>query len=214
MTRKYRKAVAGDVAVPEAEVKKFFDANPDVFREPEKVKAQIVVILSKPDDPEPLKADARKRIEEARKRVLAGEDFAAIARQYSQVPNASNGGNLNWFHRGETVNPVFPKIEDLGFSTPVGQVTPVFETPSGLNFMKVTEKQPARVLPFDDVKAKLALDLGRQKEAAAVQAKLQQLSAAAQIKIVDETFLKPPAPAATSAPAAPIGTKSETPATK
>lgn len=202
ITRKYMKSVAGDAAVPEAEVKKFYDANPEMFREPEKVRAQIVVVLSKPDDAEALKADARKRIEEARKRVLAGEDFAAIAKEYSQVQNAGTGGDLGWFHRGETVNPVFPRIEDLGFSTPVGQVTPVFDTPTGLNFMKITEKQPARLMPFDDVKSKLALDMGRAKEAAAVQEKVQQLSQAAQVKIVDESFLKPAVPAS-SAPATP-----------
>jgi parvulin-like peptidyl-prolyl isomerase len=201
ITRKYMKSVAGDSAVPEAEVKKFYDANPDMFREPEKVRAQIIVVLSKPDDAETLKADARKRIEEARKRVLAGEDFAAVAKQFSQVPNAGNGGDLGWFHRGETVNPVFPRIEDLGFSTPVGQVTPIFDTPTGLNIMKVTEKQPARLLPFDDVKAKLALDMGRAKEAAAVQQKVQQLGQASQVKIVDEAFLKPAVPASASAPA-------------
>ncbi|HEX6852772.1 MAG TPA: peptidyl-prolyl cis-trans isomerase [Candidatus Polarisedimenticolaceae bacterium] len=207
ITRKYMKSVAGNAAVPEAEVKKFYDANPEMFREPEKVRAQIVVVLSKPDDAEPLKADARKRIEEARKRALAGEDFAAIAKEYSQVPNAGNGGDLGWFHRGETANPVFPRIEDLGFSTPVGQITPIFDTPTGLNFMKITEKQPARVLPFDDVKARLALDMGRAKDAAAVQQKVQQLSQAAQVKIVDEAFLKPAVPAAAPTGAAPGGTQ-------
>ena len=203
VTRKYMKQVAGDVTVPEAEVKKFYDANSQLFREPEKVRAQIVVVTSKPDDPEPLKADARKRIEEARKRVVGGEDFGAVAKQYSQVPNASNGGDLGWFHRGETVNPVFPKIEDMGFSTAVGEVSPVFETPTGLNFLKVAEKQPARVLPFEDVKAKLALDLGRAKESAAVQKKVQELSQAAQVKIVDEAFLRPPAPTTGDAPSGP-----------
>ena len=207
ITRKYMKSVAGNAAVPEAEVKKFYDANPEMFREPEKVRAQIVVVLSKPDDAEPLKADARKRIEEARKRALAGEDFAAIAKEYSQVPNAGNGGDLGWFHRGETANPVFPRIEDLGFSTPVGQITPIFDTPTGLNFMKITEKQPARVLPFDDVKARLALDMGRAKDAAAVQEKVQQLSQAAQVKIVDEAFLKPAVPASAPTGAAPGGTQ-------
>lgn len=204
--RNYVKKLAGNTAVPETEARTFYDANKEQFGVPEQVHAAIIVVTSKPGDAEPLKADARRRAEEARKKAAAGEDFAALAKQYSQIPNAAKGGDLGFFGRGENL---FPKIEETAFATPPGQVSPVFETPTGFNVIKVLEKHSAGTRSFDEVKGMLIVELGRRKEGAAIEAKLGELHKTAKIELKDPSFLaQPPAapgPGAAPAPPPPQG---------
>lgn len=183
------RVLAGDVKVTEADAKQFYDQNVELFREGDKVRASIIVVKTGPTDPEPIKADARKRIDEARKRAAAGEDFAALAKQYSQVPNAAEGGDLGFFGKNEGL---FPRIEEIAFATEIGQVSPVFDTPTGLNVMKVFERRPSRVRPFDDVKGALLARLGELQEGQIVEGKIGELRSKATIKIVDRTLLEAP----------------------
>lgn len=187
IVEKHLKALAGGESVTEAEAKQFYEANKEVFREPEQAKAQIVVVRTAPDDPEPKRKDARRRIDEARAKAVAGEDMAAIAKEYSQIPNAANGGDLGWFRKGE----MFPGIETAAFELPVGAVSDVFETPTGYNFLKVNDRRGPRALPFDEVKARLIVDLGQMKEMQAMERRVGELRGGATVEIVDRSFLEP-----------------------
>lgn len=200
--REMLKSISGKATVQESDARKFYDANTEMFREGEQVRAQIIVVLSKPDDSEQLKADARRRIEEAHKRALAGEDFAALAKQYSQVSSAAKGGDLGFFPKGA----MMPAIEQLAFSSPIGQISPVFETPTGLNFLKVLERRESRVRPFEEVKAPLLVDLGKLQETAIVQEKLRELREKATVTVLDPTFLEPEGSPAEGEPASAPGT--------
>ena len=182
--RKYMKSVTQGVAVPEADAKGFYDANQERFRMPEMVRASIIVVKSTPDEPQEKRADARRRIEEAKKRADAGEDFAALAKQYSQVDSAAQGGDLGFFPKGV----MFPKLEEIAFTTAPGKASSVFETPTGFNVLKVAEKRESQIQPFDEVKARLTLDMARFMEGRAVEAKLGELVQAAKIEILDPTL--------------------------
>ncbi len=198
IVEKHLKALAGGETVTEAEARQFYEANKEIFREPEQAKAQIVVVRSSPDDPEPKRKDARRRIEEAHAKAVAGGDMAAIAKEYSQIPNAANGGDLGWFRRGE----MFPGIENAAFGLPKGSVSDVFETPTGYNFLKVTDRRGPRALPFDEVKARLIVDLGQMKEMQAMERRVGELRGSATVEIVDRAFLEPAGGTAATAGAA------------
>jgi peptidyl-prolyl cis-trans isomerase C len=199
IVEKHLKALAGGETVTEAEAKQFYEANKEVFREPEQAKAQIVVVRTSPDDPEPKRKDARRRIEEAHAKAVAGGDMAAIAKEYSQIPNAANGGDLGWFRKGE----MFPGIENAAFALPVGSVSDVFETPTGYNFLKVTDRRGPRALPFEEVKARLIVDLGQMKEMRAMERRVGELRGGATVEIVDRSFLEPAGGTAKAATASP-----------
>jgi parvulin-like peptidyl-prolyl isomerase len=199
IVEKHLKALAGGTSVTEAEAKQFYEANKEAFREPEQAKAQIVVVRAAPDDPEPKRMDARKRIDAAHAKAAGGGDMAAIAKEYSQIPNAANGGDLGWFRKGE----MFPAIETASFGLPVGSVSDVFETPTGYNFLKVTDRRGSRALPFDEVKARLIVDLGQMKEMQAMERRVGELRGGATIEIVDRSFLEPAGSAAAAAGSAP-----------
>lgn len=194
----YMQSVASTAKVQEAEAKGFYDANKDMFVEPEQVRAQVIVINTTPTDPELKQADAKKRAEEAHRRAVAGEDFGALAKEYSQVPNASKGGDMGYFPKGK----MFPKFDEVAFSTEPGKVSDVFETPTGLNILKIADKKAVRNLSFDEVKPQLMLDMSRLKERDAVTRKINELRLAGKVEILDPEFQPAPeAPAA--APAKP-----------
>lgn len=186
IVEKHLRGLAAGAAVTDAEAKAFYDANREMFREPEQARVRIVVVKSTPDDPPPKRQDAKRRIEEARAKVAAGADIAQIAKEYSQIPNAAAGGDLGWFGKGE----MFPAIEKAAFELPVGGLSEIFETPTGLNFLKVIERRPSRALPFEEVKARLLVDLGRLKEAQTMERRVAELRKDAKIEVVDEAFLK------------------------
>lgn len=195
----YVQSVASTAKVQESEAKAFFDANKDMFVEPEQVRAQAIVVNSVPTDPDLKKADAKKRADEAHRRAAAGEDFAALAKEFSQIPNASKGGDMGFFPKGR----MFPKFDEVAFSTPVGKVSDIFETPTGLNILKIVDKKAARNLSFDEVKAQLMLDMSRLKERDAVTRKLNELRDGAKIEFLDKEFEPLPEPPAAAAPGKP-----------
>ena len=78
----------------------------------------------------------KKELEEVRKRVLDGEDFSLLAKEFSEDPgSASRGGDLDWLSRGKTA----PAFEKMMLESPVGEISPVFESEFGFHFLQVLE---------------------------------------------------------------------------
>ena len=78
----------------------------------------------------------KKELEEVRKRVLDGEDFSLLAKEFSEDPgSASRGGDLDWLSRGKTA----PAFEKMMLKSPVGEISPVFESEFGFHFLEVLD---------------------------------------------------------------------------
>jgi parvulin-like peptidyl-prolyl isomerase len=83
-------------------------------------------------------------------KLRAGEDFAALAKQYSQDKASSEmGGDLGFFPRG--VMPI--EIEAVAFGLAPGQISGIVKTDFGYHIVEVVEKDPARKVPDEMVAA-------------------------------------------------------------
>ena len=101
----------------------------------------VLLIPSAIRDVDATKAEA----EVLRERVLAGEDFALIAEEFSEDPGSgSNGGNLEWLPKGATVG----EFENVMLNSEVNEVSEVFESQYGFHFLEVTGKRVEDVTDY------------------------------------------------------------------
>ena len=78
----------------------------------------------------------KKELEEVRARVVDGEDFSLLAKEYSEDPgSASRGGDLDWLSLGKTA----PAFEKMMLESPVNEISPVFQSEFGFHFLQVLE---------------------------------------------------------------------------
>jgi len=97
--------------------------------------------------PEPRdEAQALALITEIQQKLSAGEDFAELAKQYSDDPGSKDqGGDLGWFPRDSGF---VPEFEEAAFKLQPGEVSPPVLTQFGYHLIKVEERDPAR--PLDE----------------------------------------------------------------
>ncbi|MDK2970566.1 MAG: peptidyl-prolyl cis-trans isomerase [Candidatus Sumerlaeota bacterium] len=132
--------LAESVPAPtEEEIGEAFEANKAKFSQPEEVTASHILLGFESGDSDEQKAEKKKKIEELRAKVLAGEDFAALAKEYSTCPSRARGGDLGSFTKGRMV----PAFEEAAFKLEEGKVSDVVETQFGYHIIKVTKHQKA-----------------------------------------------------------------------
>ncbi len=98
---------------------------------------------------------ALKRAESTLSKLRSGQNFEALAQQYSEDPNFSSGGSLGTFKSGEFL----PEIEASISSVKVGETTPVVKSRMGYHIVKLTNKKittdPKFARSKDAIKARL-----------------------------------------------------------
>jgi peptidyl-prolyl cis-trans isomerase C len=167
------------ITVTEEESNKFYNDNPNFFKQPEQVKASHILIKVAPNAEESVKNQARKKIETVQKKVRQGEDFGSLAKANSEGPTAQRNGDLGYFSRGQMVKP----FEDAAFALKVGEVSDIVETQFGYHLIKVTDKKPARTVPYKEVQQMLEQHLKNEKEKTEIQGYIEKLKKSTTIKI-------------------------------
>ena len=170
--------VSQKITVTEEESKKYYNNQPNLFKQPEQVKASHILIKVAPDAEESIKNQARKKIETVQKKVHQGEDFGLLAKANSEGPTAQRDGDLGYFNRGRMAK----SFEDAAFALNVGEVSGIVETQFGYHLIKVTDKKPARTIPYKEVQLRLEQYLKKEKEKTEIQDYIENLKKSAKIK--------------------------------
>ena len=169
--RKYvDEKITSSIVVADADIRAFYDQNPDMFAGQDSVHVRHIILLSHEGDQEQQKADRLAQMKAIRTRALNGEDFAELARQYSQDNVAQQGGDLGYFPRGMMVKP----FEDAAFALKKGQISDVVETQFGLHLIKCIDKKSARPIPFEEAKARIDMLLKQRQLSTELQNRLQK----------------------------------------
>lgn len=166
------KEVFANIEVPESELLA-------IYSQDRNATIQHILMITK-DKSETEKNAIRKKIEQVQKQAKAGRDFGKLAKSYSEDPGSKNkAGVIRNIKRGD----MFPEIDEVIFSLPVGEVSEVVESRLGFHIIKVIEReQDSR--PFKEAKPEILADLAKPAKEKALQDKMKALKAKYQMKIV------------------------------
>ena len=164
----------------DAEVKEFYEKNPDKFKQGESVRASHILILADEKADAATKKQARSKIDAILKKVKAGEDFAKLAKENSQDGSAQQGGDLNYFGRGQMV----PPFEQAAFSLKPGEVSDVVTTQYGYHIIKVTDHKAASTVPLEQVTDRIKQFLSEQKKQQRAEAFIAGLKQKSKIEVL------------------------------
>ncbi|PJC75406.1 MAG: hypothetical protein CO012_03385 [Syntrophobacterales bacterium CG_4_8_14_3_um_filter_49_14] len=173
-------SLGGKVKPTEEEITKFYQKNKDKFKIPETVHARHILIAKTPADNDKTKTEKRAKAEDLRKQLLAGADFADLARKNSDYPSKENGGDLGMISRGQMVKP----FEDAAFSQKKDAIGPVVETDFGYHIIQVLQHNEPQTVNLDEkTKKDIASFLEREKMQEAFASLVKKLRAKANILI-------------------------------
>jgi peptidyl-prolyl cis-trans isomerase C len=172
--------VAAAPAATDEEVRDFYAKNPDRFQREESVRASHILITADEKADDALKRKARAEIEAILKRAKKGEDFAALAKAHSQDGSAAQGGDLNYFSRGQMA----PPFEQAAFGLQPGQFSDVVTTQYGYHIIKVTDRQAASVVPLEQVSERVKQFLTEQHKQERADAFIDGLKQKSRIEVL------------------------------
>ena len=174
--------VADKIKVSDKEIKEFYEANPNLFEQEERVHARHILKMVEPNA-SAIERDKKKReLEEVLRALKNGSDFSDLAMKYSDDPSKIMGGDLGYFTRGRMVKP----FEDAAFALKPGEISGIVETQFGYHIIKVEDRQQARTIPYEEIKSIISENLSMQKRQEAAGQYIDGLYKKSQIKILGE----------------------------
>ncbi len=169
-------AIPVDTAITETELRQLYERQAPSAR----LRARHILLTYPPQATQAQRDSVRAELESIRKRAVAGESFAALARRYSQdTGNAKKGGDLGEFGRGDLV----PALENAAFKLQPGQISPIVESPFGLHIVKLEAKI---IPPFDSVRDQYREQIQQERMIAAESTYVAGLEAKASPKIAED----------------------------
>jgi len=172
--------LAAKITVPEEDVKKFYDQNPDKFQRGEMVRASHILCSVESKATPEEKKKARENADTLRKELAAGKDFATLAKENPLCPSSKQGGDLGFFGKGQMV----PSFEQVAFALKPGEISDVVETPLGYLIIKVTDHKGAETVSYKDARSRIEEFLKGQKISSAVNEFLVGARKTAKIEIL------------------------------
>jgi peptidyl-prolyl cis-trans isomerase D len=158
---------AEQVKVTDQELRSNYDANKAQYTHEEQVHARhiLVMVNDKRTD-----AEAQARIQEAKKKIESGTDFAKVAAEYSDdAASKASGGDLGSFGRNKMVK----EFEEAAFNAQPHKLVGPVKSNFGYHLIEVLDKTPAGTQPFEQVKEmiRVRLTAERARDLAAAKAK-------------------------------------------
>ena len=148
MNLNIKRLLEPDIKIEEDEVKAYFEANKERFDVKEQVKASHILV------------DSEDKAKEVKEKLLAGEDFAELAKDYSiDTGNNQQGGELGFFSRGQMVQ----EFEDAAFSLEIGKISDPIKTKHGYHIIKVEDRKQAKEATYEENKAAIKEILFQEK---------------------------------------------------
>jgi peptidyl-prolyl cis-trans isomerase SurA len=162
--------VGSRVKIAPEEIKAYYDEHQKEFARPEGVHIQQILISTEGKDEAELPA-LRQKAEEVLAKARGGQNFAELARQYSDDATASKGGDAGFFERGTMA----PDIETAAYALKNNDVSNILSTQYGLMIIKLLERSSGGIPPLAEVEPRIQERIYFQKIQPALREDLTQL---------------------------------------
>jgi hypothetical protein len=144
------------VTITDEDVERYYKQNLKNFRSDERARIRhILFALGENPSADEVKS-ATEKAKEVYQKIQNGEDFATLAREYSDGAGRAAGGDIGWIKRGSLI----PGLEEVAFDKlAVGQVSDPFRTSMGVHIVKVEARESGAVLPLSTVAPRIKQEL-------------------------------------------------------
>jgi parvulin-like peptidyl-prolyl isomerase len=144
------------VQISDEQVRGFYETNRARFQVPESFRVAHVLLaaidpVTRRELPTDRKLEKRALADKVLARARTGEDFAALAKEFSDDPTTKDKGGEVRLARGQAA----PEFEGAVASLGVGQISDVVVTAYGFHVIKLLERQPPKTLDFAEVQARI-----------------------------------------------------------
>lgn len=183
----------------EEAVKKYYDENVEKFKKPEMVQARHILVSTEGVSDEAGLAEKKAKADSIRGELVAkeGKNFAEVAKEKSDGPSGSRGGDLGEFGRGQMV----PEFEQAAFSQEVGAIGEPVKTNFGYHVIQVQGRTEAQQMGYDDVKEQISKGMQDEEKGKMFRGYVEGLKEKAEIVRLDGAGEAPALEPAPSAPA-------------
>lgn len=152
-------SIADKVAIDDAQIAEYYEQNSPMFAQPEQRKAAHILLKASESDSEDTHKNQLAKANDILAKAKAGEDFAELAKQYSEGPSKDSGGQLGFFGRGEMV----PAFDEAVFTMQSGDISDVVKTQFGYHIILLEDIKEASMRSLDDSKKLILANLQRKE---------------------------------------------------
>jgi peptidyl-prolyl cis-trans isomerase C len=158
------KEILSKLVISDEDGKAYYDENPAFFQPADQIRASHILIKLGTQLNKAQKTEKLEKLDKIRARAVAGEDFAELAKEFSEGPSGPKGGDLGFFDAEQMVKP----FADVAFAMEVGEVSEVVKTQFGFHIIKVFERKKGASAAYEDVKEQIDEILKRQRTRGAI----------------------------------------------
>lgn len=176
-----------NITVTDKEIEEYYKNNQDEFKIPEKVKVSHILIKVDPEATEKVKEEKKAKAEEILAKAKAGEDFSALAKQYSEdKKTGKRGGVVGFFAKGSKDL----EFEKAAFSLKKNEVSNLVLTKKGHHIIKLLDKKESKKKNLEEATSSIRNKLKQKKSREGYEKLLNDLKTKNKVVIYEDVLTK------------------------
>ena len=169
------------IQVAEEAMQEYYERFSEQMKVPATYRVRHIMKIPAEGSGEEGRKTARAQLAELRQQLVAGADFAALAKEHSDdARTRDQGGEMPWIALTGRVNSFETAVAQLE----VGALSEVVETPAGLHLVELLERRPARTRTFEEAREEIGNILAAHEARQEIQRRVAQLRTKAKVEIL------------------------------
>jgi peptidyl-prolyl cis-trans isomerase SurA len=154
-----QREIKSKVAVSDEEIGEYYRKHRADYEGKEAVRIQQILLILPKDADEAVREKLRSNAGAIHRRLLDGEPFEAVSANHSQGPAANADGDIGYIEKGM----ILPEVENVAFSLPLNQISPIIESPAGFHIIRVIDRRGAGSKSIESVREEIREKLDMEK---------------------------------------------------